>query len=204
MYTNESYRMKATRKYGKTERKIVKVHWTPSQSNVKERDGCCQYTHVWRDQKTVYGYAIRERVLLLEAGMHRRMRRGIYSSGGLRCLLYCRVGTKNLTRTRVIKSVCAVKVRFAAFLHFLDVDWTLGRRSKDGKMQVKHQEYACGNKGSLSALFADTNLIQSMPQGMGPVTTAHCDRLPRDTRRKWIRIILLNLELLKQPSIPLL
>ncbi|KAK0461575.1 hypothetical protein IW261DRAFT_1614153 [Armillaria novae-zelandiae] len=110
MYTNESYRMKATRKYGKTERKIVKVHWTPSQSNVKERDGCCQYTHVWRDQKTVYGYAIRERVLLSEAGMHRRMRRGIYSSGGLRCLLYCRVGTKNLTRTRVIKSVCAVKV----------------------------------------------------------------------------------------------
>ncbi|KAK0461567.1 hypothetical protein IW261DRAFT_1428309 [Armillaria novae-zelandiae] len=120
--------MKTTRKYGKTERKIVKVHWTPSESNVKEREGC----------ETAV-------VNLGTPGEIKRQRVEFDKAKG------------NKSR------LCGE-----------DVDWTLGGQSKDGKMQLKDEGCTCGNKGrtqcvlaKLSALFAETNLIQSTPQGMG-------------------------------------
>ncbi|KAK0460885.1 hypothetical protein IW261DRAFT_1428648 [Armillaria novae-zelandiae] len=143
--------MKAMRKYGKTERKIIKTHWTPSQSNVKERDGCCQYvclhtfffldTRLERPKDSVWADAMGN----------------LFIQGtALSVVLY-----EEFDKDKGNK-----------------IHWcSEGRRSKDGKMQVKHQEYTCGNKGrmqcmpaSLSTLFADTNLIQSMPQGMGTCT----------------------------------
>ncbi|KAK0235619.1 PUA-like domain-containing protein [Armillaria nabsnona] len=71
-----------------------------------------------------------DRTSALEAGVHGSLRRGIYSYKGSARSVVLRMDTKNSTRTRAIG--CA--------------DWVIGGRSKDGKMQVKHQVHTHGNK----------------------------------------------------------
>ncbi|KAK0460873.1 hypothetical protein IW261DRAFT_1577210 [Armillaria novae-zelandiae] len=121
--------MKTTCKNGEIEQKIAKDHRTPSQSNVKEREGC--------------------KTAVVNVGMPGEIKRQRVG----------RVGTNNLTRTRVIKSVCAVKVD----------EVRTGRcqsRTRNTLAETKLRRTQCV-LAKLSVLFADTNLIQSTPQGMG-------------------------------------
>ncbi|KAK0479610.1 hypothetical protein IW261DRAFT_1624952 [Armillaria novae-zelandiae] len=144
----------------KTERRIVKYHRT--QSNVKEREEYkTPVVNLYGFMPFFFlacGYTIREQGVTLESKDARE-----YPTG-------------NLFVWRTVRSVaaCAMKVYYVAFLHLLGADWTLGGRSKDEKMQVKDQDYTYGNNALLfhwlisqNTMHSDTNLIQSMPQGMG-------------------------------------
>ncbi|KAK0460876.1 hypothetical protein IW261DRAFT_264055 [Armillaria novae-zelandiae] len=109
------------------------------QGTRRVRDGCCQSTHVWRNQKTACGYAIRERVFSWKPGcMDGCDGESTRPEDGAVC---CRVGTKNVKWTRVIKSVCAVKVDDA-------------RTGKDGKIKLKDEEYTYGHKASQNAMHS--------------------------------------------------
>ncbi|KAK0473119.1 hypothetical protein IW261DRAFT_1596593 [Armillaria novae-zelandiae] len=115
MFTDESFRMKTTCKNGEIEQKIVKDHRTPSQSNVKEREGVTLGSRdAWAD------------------------------------------ATGNL----FVRRMAAMKVDEAR----------TGRWSKTrntlAETKLRRTQCVLAN---LSTLFADTNLIQSTPQGMANV-----------------------------------
>ncbi|KAK0470059.1 PUA-like domain-containing protein [Desarmillaria tabescens] len=116
MYTDESFRIKTKRKYGKEERKIVKDR---RKLDVKDLEGTLGEI----DGQSV-GTRYVNGSLLLEAGMHGGIRRGIYSFKG--SAVCCAVGW-----SRLIFSLQPGVWR---------------RRSQDGKMQVKDQAYTHGNR----------------------------------------------------------
>ncbi|KAK0473094.1 PUA-like domain-containing protein [Armillaria novae-zelandiae] len=140
MYTDESFRIKTTRKYGKTERRIVKDHRTPSQVNVKEREGYKMPVVNPGTSGEIEGQPVGTRyvyrALLLEAGMHGSIRRGIYSFGGIARSVVLSDGYEEFNKDK------GNKIRLCGE----------GGRSKDGKMQVKDQEYTCGNKALQNAM----------------------------------------------------
>ncbi|KAK0224634.1 PUA-like domain-containing protein [Armillaria nabsnona] len=138
MYTDESFRIKTTRKYGKCERRIVKDHRT--QLDVKEREGyktpvVNPGTSGEIDGQPV-GTRYVNRALLLEAGMHGSIRRGIYSFKETARSVVLSDGYEEFNKDK------GNKIRLCGE----------GGRSKDGKMQVKDQEYTYGNKALQNAM----------------------------------------------------
>ncbi|KAK0470051.1 PUA-like domain-containing protein [Desarmillaria tabescens] len=134
MYTDESFRIKPMRKYGKPEWRIVKDYRNLDVVKPKEREGC--RTPVVNpgtlgeiDGQPV-GTRYVDRTLLLEAGMHGGIRRGIYSFKGSARSVVLSDGYEEFNKDK------GNRIRLCGE----------GGRSKDGKMQVKDQEYTHGNR----------------------------------------------------------
>ncbi|KAK0184667.1 PUA-like domain-containing protein [Armillaria mellea] len=140
MYTDESFRIKTTRKYGKSERRIVKDHRT--QLNVKEREGYkAPVVHPGTSGDIAgqpAGTRYVNRALLLEAGMHGSIRRGIYSFKETARSVVLSDGYEEFNKDN------GNKIRLCGE----------GGRSKDGKMQVKNQEYTHGNKALQNTMLS--------------------------------------------------
>ncbi|KAK0477259.1 hypothetical protein IW261DRAFT_1566143 [Armillaria novae-zelandiae] len=140
MYTNESLSdSKQRANTGKPSERSSKDHRTRSQSNVKEREGC----------KTAV-------VNLGTPGAIKRQRVGMRYMNGHYCW---KPGCMGRCAGESIVWETAWSVVLSGRNEKVDKDkgnkirlCGEGGRSKDGKMQVKDQEYTCGNKALQNAM----------------------------------------------------
>ncbi|KAK0235625.1 PUA-like domain-containing protein [Armillaria nabsnona] len=134
IYTNEAFRFKKTRKFGKEEMRIVKDHRNLEVDKPKEQEGCRKPV---ADPGTVgeiegqpVGTRYIDRTAALEAGVHGSLRRGIYSYKASARSVVLSDGYEEFNKDK------GNKIRLCGE----------GGRSKDEKMQVKNQEYTHGNR----------------------------------------------------------
>ncbi|KAK0470057.1 PUA-like domain-containing protein [Desarmillaria tabescens] len=134
MYTDESFRIKTKRKYGKAERQIVTDNRNLDVVKPKERERCRTPIVNPGTLGEINGQPVgtwyMNRALLLEAGMHGGIRRGIYSFKGSVRSVVLSDGYEEFNKDK------GNRIRLCGE----------GGRSKDGKMQVKDQEYTHGNR----------------------------------------------------------
>ncbi|KAK0470061.1 PUA-like domain-containing protein [Desarmillaria tabescens] len=134
MYTDESFRIKTKRTYGKDERQIVKDNRNLDAAKPKEREGCrtpiVNPGTLGEIDGQPVGTRYMNRALLLEAGMHGGIRRGIYSFQGSARSVVLSDGYEEFNEDK------GNKIRLCGE----------GGRSNDGKMQVKDQKYTHGNR----------------------------------------------------------
>ncbi|PBL03927.1 hypothetical protein ARMGADRAFT_1070435 [Armillaria gallica] len=132
-YTDEAFRFKKSRKFGKEEMWIMKDYRNLDVDKRKEREGCRK---PFADPDAVGGIAgqlvgtrYMDRTSALEAGVHGGLRRGIYSYKGSARHCCMSDGYEEFNKDKGNKTrLCGE-----------------GGRSKDGKMQVKDQEYTQGS-----------------------------------------------------------
>ncbi|KAK0449915.1 PUA-like domain-containing protein [Armillaria borealis] len=133
--TNEAFRFKKMRKFGKEEMRIVKDYRNlDSEVSMKEREG---HRKPVVDPGTFgeiegqpVGTRYMDRTAVLEAGVHGSIRRGIYSYKGSARSVVLSDGYKEFNKDK------GDRIRLCGE----------GGRSKDGKMQLKDQEYTHGNR----------------------------------------------------------
>ncbi|KAK0430690.1 PUA-like domain-containing protein [Armillaria borealis] len=134
IYTEEAFRFKKMRKFGKEEMRIVKDYRNLDADKPKEREGCRKPV---ADPGTVgeiegqpVGTRYMDRTAALEAGVHGSLRRGICSYKGSARSVVLSDGYEEFNKDK------GDRIRLCGE----------GGRSKDGTMQVKHQVYTHGNR----------------------------------------------------------
>ncbi|PBL03920.1 hypothetical protein ARMGADRAFT_1004580 [Armillaria gallica] len=134
-YTDEAFQFKKTRKFGKEEIRIVKDYRNMDVDKPKEREGCrkpiADPATVGEIEGQTVGTRYMDRTAALEAGVHGGLRRGIYSYKGSARSVVLSDGYEEFNKDK------GDRIRLCGE----------GGRSKDGKMQVKNQEYTHGNRG---------------------------------------------------------
>ncbi|KAK0449899.1 PUA-like domain-containing protein [Armillaria borealis] len=143
IYTEEAFRFKKTRKFGKEEMRIVKDYRNLDVDKPKEREGCRKPV---ADPGTVgeiegqpVGTQYMDRTAALEAGVHGSLRRGIYSYKGSARSVVLSDGYEEFNKDK------GDRIRLCGE----------GGRSKDRTMQVKDQEYTHGNKALQKTMELD-------------------------------------------------
>ncbi|KAK0474081.1 hypothetical protein IW261DRAFT_1596065, partial [Armillaria novae-zelandiae] len=180
MYTNESFRLKTTRKYGKTLRKIVRRSQDSEpvqcQGTRGVQDGCYQSVCLH-----AFFFLGRLMMVYLEARLE-RSKDSVWPG----CMGEC--NGESIVRETAWSVVLSGKNE--------NFDKDKGNKIKDGTMQVKDQEYTCGNKALQNAMRSGEaihiirgyKLDSAYPKEWVPLRRlVDCDRVLRDNGWKWIQ-----------------
>ncbi|PBK75340.1 hypothetical protein ARMSODRAFT_1079631 [Armillaria solidipes] len=142
-YTDEAFRFKKMRKFGKEEMRIVKDYRNLEMDKPKEREGCRKPVAdpgmVGKIEGQPVGTRYMDRTAMLEAGMHGSLRRGIYSFKGSARSVVLSDGYEEFNKDK------GDRIRLCGE----------GGRSKDGKVQVKGQKYTHGNRALQKSMESD-------------------------------------------------